>query len=204
LLLFGLFSALLVAWWKDRSALEKRLTMLEDRFNPQPLKGNAWGIEQVTGPSDIHRPGDSTLAWASLTADGQDEWMLLHYARSVRPTMIEVYENYMPGSISKVTAFDNNGVEHVVWTGVDPTPSTELSGVSRFPYTLKFSTNRIKLYLASSKTPGWNEIDAVALKHGWGSTLWVDSAEASSSWGARYSNSVQYGGAFSSPMGLSR
>src|SRR5262249_20892308 len=43
-------------------------------------------------------------------------------------------------------------------------------------------TNRIKVYIESTKVPGWNEIDAVGLVDAKGKTFWAICAEASSTY----------------------
>jgi hypothetical protein len=49
---------------------------------PSPVRSKrSGGPEQATGPPDTPRAGDISTAWASQTADGQDEWLRLHYAK---------------------------------------------------------------------------------------------------------------------------
>jgi len=50
-------------------------------------------------------------------------------------------------------------------------------------FTRRVFTNRIKVYLASKAVPGWNEIDAVALRGEDGSLQWATAAHASSIFG---------------------
>ena len=59
--------------------------------------------------------GDIGTAWASLTPDGQREWLELTYAEPVKAVEVYVYETYNPGAIDKVTLFDGAGREHVRW-----------------------------------------------------------------------------------------
>ncbi len=175
-----------VVWWQDRQQLEQRINTLERRLNPSPsiYWGGSWGIEQVVGPPNTSKAGDIPTAWASATPDGQPEWLDLRYARAVVPSQVEVHENYNPGAVTKITAFDSSGREFIVWQGNDPTPTSAPSGVSNFQLKNCPKTNRIKLYLASDKVPGWNEIDAVGLRYGWlGGVLWVQHAAASSTYG---------------------
>jgi hypothetical protein len=141
----------------------------------------AWGPEQATGPPDTMAAGDIQTAWASATPDGQDEWLLLEYAEPVQPKEILVHETYNPGAVSRATAFKLDGTEVEVWKGKDPSAGKDI-GLSVLPFKGNFKTNRIKLYIESSKVPGWNEIDAVGLKTGQGKTLWAVAAEASSTY----------------------
>ena len=183
-------SAVALLWWQDRERLESRLAALEGRFNPTPLVGVAWAAEQATGAPNTTTPGDRPTAWASLTPDGQPEWLELTYARAVKPFEVEVHANCCPGAITKVTGFNQFGKEVILWQGTDPTLPTAPSGVSTFRVNPNVSTDRVRVYLASDKFPGWNEIDAVGLHYGWfGQVMWADKANASSDYGARYNYS---------------
>jgi hypothetical protein len=141
-----------------------------------------WGPEQIIGEPDAPEGGDSVNAWASLTADGQDEWLLLEYARPVTPKAVHVYENYYPGAVVRVTAFRLDGTEVELWRGKDPTPQEEDKGVSVIPVKADFKTNRLKVYLDSRNVPNWNEVDAVGLHDTDGKVHWVTAAEASSTY----------------------
>src|SRR5262249_18595929 len=146
---------------------------------PQPKRD--WGPEQATGPPDTDMAGDFGTAWASRTPDDQDEWLLLEYAEPIRPKEIVVHETYNPGAVTRVTAFKLDGTEVEVWKGKDPSAGKEI-GVSKLPFKGDFRTNRIKVYIESTKVPGWNEIDAVGLTDAKGKTLWAVAAEASSTY----------------------
>lgn len=184
LIVLTTLSAVGVLWWKDRQRLEKRLEALEARFNPITFAGSAWGVEQATGAPNTRTAGDQPTAWASMTPDSQPEWLELQYANAVVPTQVDVYESYNPGAIYKITAFDQFGNEGILWQGTDPTPTNAGMGVSNFVIKNGFSTDRVRIYLASDKVLGWNEIDAVGLRHGWfGKVLWAQKASASSTFG---------------------
>ncbi len=145
--------------------------------------GRAWAPEQATGPPDTWpRTGDIGTAWASAMPDGMDEWLVLEYDQAVTPTMVMVYETYNPGALTKVTAFKPDGTEVVVWQGQDPTPPGGAGGISHIDVQVDFEVRRVKLYLASTRVAGWNEIDAVGLVDENGTTHWAAKAWASSSY----------------------
>src|SRR5262249_42186186 len=89
-----------------------------------------WGPEQATGEPDTPEAGDIVTAWASLTPDAQDEWLMLEYAEPVIPRAVMIYETFNPGAVNKVTAFKLDGTEVEVWQGKDPTSPEEPMGVS--------------------------------------------------------------------------
>ncbi len=147
-----------------------------------------WGADQATGPPDTPRAGDLRTAWASLTADGQQEWLVLEYLETVKPAEIQVYESHNPGAISKITVFDPGGKEVEI---EKPSPKGKaIDGgvvVSKFPVKVDFPVRRVKLYLDSPEIKGWNEIDAVGLVDAQGRTHWAAKAEASSTFADRRS-----------------
>jgi hypothetical protein len=145
-----------------------------------PSPKRAWGPEQVTGPPDTTAPGDFGTAWASLTPDGQDEWLVVEYAEPVVPKLLRVHETWNPGAVEKVSAFRLDGEEVEVWKGTDPTSADSDKGVSEIPLKADFKTSRLRLHLDSRRVRGWNEIDAVGLVDESGKTHWATAAEASS------------------------
>jgi len=150
------------------------------KATPKPRRN--WGPEQAAGPPDTWPLfGDRVTAWASLTEDGQDEWLLLEYAEPVLPHAVVVYATYNPGALGRVTVFRLDGEEVEVWKGQDPTPIGSEKGISVIPIKVNFKTNRVKLYLNSRSVGGWNEIDAVGLRCR-GRTLWASAVEASSTY----------------------
>src|SRR5262245_15359168 len=147
---------------------------------PRPKRN--WGPEQAIGPPDTWPLfGDRVTAWASLTEDGQDEWLLLEYPEPVVPHAVVIYATYNPGAIGRVTVFRLDGEEVEVWKGQDPTPVGSGKGISVIPIKANFKTNRVKLYINSRTVGGWNEIDAVGLRCR-GRTLWASAADASSTY----------------------
>lgn len=147
-----------------------------------PKAKRPWGPEQATGPPDTDEAGDIQTAWASLTPDGQDEWLLCEYAEPIVPNAVLIYETFNPGAVNKVSVFKLDGTEVEVWKGKDPTPPDSGKGVSVIPIKVDFKVNRIKIYIGSIEVPGWNEIDAVGLREKGDKTLWATAVEASSTY----------------------
>lgn len=154
--------------WRDLSA---------ERREPR-----AWGPEQATGGPDTAEAGDIPTAWASRTADEDDEWLMLEYEGLVIPRSVSIHETYNPGAVTRVSLFTLEGEEKTVWTGSDPTSRDAPRGETVLPLDVNFKTNRVKIYLKSRDVPGWNEIDAVGLTDAGGKTQWAASAHASSTY----------------------
>ena len=101
-------------------------------------------------------------AWASQSADGQAEWLLLEYAEPVVPKAVRVYEIYSTGAVDKVTLFTPAGKEVEAWSGIDPTPKGRSIAMSEIPLRpLGFATKKVRIHIDSANVPNWNEIDAV-------------------------------------------
>jgi hypothetical protein len=156
-----------------------------------PAQKRSWGPEQVIGPPDTPSAGDKPTAWASRTADGQDEWLRLHYARAVVPSAVHVYETWNPGALYRITAQKPDGSEVEIWSGNDPVKLGSGMGVAAVPVKADFATDCVTIYLKSTKVPGWNEIDAVGLMDRDEKIQWAVSVEASSSWADLASESVR-------------
>lgn len=179
ILVMILFASVFSGWWVDRQSLLKRIDLYE---NP-PRAIPSWSVEQVLGAPDTHAYGDIGTAWASQTQDSQDEWLELKYGVKLTPQQIVIHETYNPGAVYMVTGFDDNGVERLLWRGKDPKPPGSGKGFSRIRPKYRLRTDRIRVYLASTKVAGWNEIDAVGVKDRFGKTFWAEEAKASSSYG---------------------
>lgn len=141
-----------------------------------------WGHEQAAGAPDTGQPGDIPSAWASKAPDGGEEWLKLDYDRLVDLQQINVVESHNPGAISKVVAVLSNGRESTIWEGtMDASASDELVS-SAFPVSESLRARSVKVYLDTTRVPGWNEIDAVEIVGRDGSKQWASSSRASSSY----------------------
>lgn len=148
----------------------------------QSLQKRAWGPEQAVGMPDTAGAGDFQTAWASMTPDDADEWLICEYRTAVKATAVRIHESYNPGALVKVTAFDPEGKEVLAWEGEDPTPRDKPRGISVIPVKLDFDVQKIKLYINSTSVPGWNEIDAVSLEDENGEQQWARLVTASTTY----------------------
>lgn len=140
----------------------------------------AWGPEQATGAPDTATAGDFQTAWASLLPDGGPEWLQVEFPKPVVLGEVRIRETFNPGAISKITAFLNNQEEVLLWQGESNAPPAPSDMVVK-PDSRVLS-NRIKVYLDTTRVQGWNEIDAVELVGEDGSRQWASSATASSTY----------------------
>jgi hypothetical protein len=145
----------------------------------------SWGTEQVLGEPDTMMAGDIETAWASLSPDEKQEWLILGYAEPVLPKTLAIHETYNPGAVERVTVFDPEGNEVLAWEGEDPTAKGSGKGISVIPLRVDFEVQRVKVYINSPAVAGWNEIDAVALTSNTGEVQWAAEAEASTTYASQ-------------------
>jgi hypothetical protein len=143
-----------------------------------------WTAAQASGPPDTNSSGDHPTAWAAAQQDGGMEWLRAQFETPVDIAQIRVRETDHPGAIVKVSAILEDGREVVVWRGA------EAVGLSA-PYDAAFNATAgikaraVQIELDTSKSPGWEEIDAIELVGRDGSRQWATSVDASSSYGTR-------------------
>lgn len=120
-----------------------------------------WSAMQAAGKPDTLAAGDARSAWASMSADGGEEWLELGYEHRVRPTRVRVHETYNPGAVVRIEGRDEEGAWRILWEGKDPV--REGLGWLDVPVAAGFATRAIRIMLDSAGVAGWNEIDAVEL-----------------------------------------
>jgi hypothetical protein len=140
----------------------------------------AWGPEQATGAPDSKRAGDQQTAWASLQADGGEQWLETNYVKPIEIAQVRVLENDNPGAIVRILAILDGGTEITLWSGEEPKLTAPADQV--FAVRPGVVASKVRVVLDTNKVPGWNEIDAVELIGRDGSRQWATSATASSTY----------------------
>jgi PKD repeat protein len=133
-------------------------------FSSQYTEGN-WSARQALGPPDVFPDHeDNILAWASLTANGQREFLCLKYPEAKQVNGVIVYETLYPGAIDSIYLRDLSTMQWVLaWSGTAaPQPLIARAFQVDFPLT-EFQTDEVRIAINSPAVPYWNEIDAVAL-----------------------------------------
>lgn len=141
-----------------------------------------WGPEQAVGAPDTQSAGDFRTAWAPAAADGGEEWIEATFSQSTEVAQLIVRQTSNPGTITKVVAVLETGAEVPVWSGEDPSRGQKLSDTP-FAFPAGMRASRVKVYLDTSRLPGWEEIDALRLVGRDGSQQWARSVNASSTYG---------------------
>jgi hypothetical protein len=173
---------------------EKHLTADEARELEQSLRaerhrvanrnndGPSYCAGKATGPPDANTGGDSASAWCPAPSRASSEWLQLKYASAVEIGEINIHEGYATGALSKVVAMMPDGSEKVLWQGTEPVEEPPVERVVKVPRGIR--GDNIRVYLDTTRTGTWQEIDAVELVGTDGSRQWATEAAASSQWGA--------------------
>jgi hypothetical protein len=183
ILLLAAIVAISSAWLRDHRQLALEFRKFR---NPAP----PYAAEQALGPPDSVRQGDSSYAWCPNTKDGGKEWLLLEFSQPIAPTTVVVYENYMPGAVVRVTHCPAVGMEQTLWEGTYVPFSGPAGNEARLPISTRLVTDRIKVYLDTAVSMGWNEIDAVGILTGNNQVVWASRATASSTWNQSSASAV--------------
>lgn len=121
-----------------------------------------WAASQATGKPDTFQAGDARTAWATVEADGGEEWLEVGYDRAVRPATVRIHETFNPGAVTKVEARDGEGKWRTLWEGKDPV-ATAPGWFEVQVAAADWSTRLIRIRIDTRLVAGWNEIDAVEL-----------------------------------------
>jgi PKD repeat protein len=124
-----------------------------------------WSEQQVLGEPDVYpNYGDSTKAWAPLTANRKREFIEVAFAESRHIDRVSVYETLKPGSIDTVYVKNESGEWVEVWSGTAyPMPDGAREFIIDFPLT-DFNVSAVRIAMNTQAVPYWNEIDAVSVR----------------------------------------
>ncbi len=172
------FQAFVDTW----AAIESDPDVLEllGRARDEQHKVPSWSAAQATGAPDAGANRDDPRAWATRAAEMGEQWLELTYSPPLRASSVCIFEVNSPGAITALIAFDEQGGEHALWSGTDPTQTAGPFEIE-FPSTA-YRVARIRVVLDTDRRQGWNEIDAVELI-GPDGRAWASGAVASSEYG---------------------
>ncbi|MHA4742121.1 OmpA family protein [Dyadobacter sp. MSC1_007] len=126
--------------------------------------GHAYRSKQILGiPNKLPDFGDSPCAWSPAEADGRnEEWIKVGFEKSIALKQIAIAENFNPGAIARVYAYDESGKEYLV----SETAVAQMTAKGRmfrvFP-TQNINANAVKIVLQPGKVSGFNQIDAIGI-----------------------------------------
>jgi beta-lactamase regulating signal transducer with metallopeptidase domain/biopolymer transport protein ExbD len=181
-----------------RTSVLNRLVQLERRTKSvDPLSDfvrrsdrtgekQSWSPNQMLGPPDVKEHADDPKAWAARKPDQGEEWVRLGFERPIKAAAILIYESFNPGAVTSVRTIGPGGPgESIVWQAAGSPNPIQKKNVLLIPIQEPSHTlvSAVNIHLDERRTPGWNEIDAVALiESETGQPHWANTAQASSTY----------------------
>jgi hypothetical protein len=122
--------------------------------------------EQVLGkPNKLPATGSATTAWSPLNDDGGTEYIQVAFSKAQKAQQIAVAENFNPGSISKIEAYDSSGTAYLIYENNAPEAILNTQGrmfYHFFPLT-NYAVKSVKITLNTLAVPGSNQLDAIGI-----------------------------------------
>jgi len=133
---------------------------------------------QATGAPD-GGVGETAYAWAPATADAGPEWLELGFDAPVMAVGLDIHFTQIPDALRRVR-LGPNGAD------LDREAAQRLTSqagapIVRFDLSPGDAIRAVRIELETAQTPGWPQIDAVALVDESGTRHWARTAEASTS-----------------------
>lgn len=125
--------------------------------------GNGWDPAVTIGPPRVFpQHGDLQGAWAPLQPVGGVQWLELDYPEGAPPAeALVVFETLNPGALYAVTTEDD-GAERILWQSEPGAVAAEARALE-VTFERPEPLRRVRLWLDTRVTAGWNEIDTAAL-----------------------------------------
>jgi len=125
---------------------------------------SSWAATKVLGAPDVFPGhGDNANAWASLGADDRDEWIEVGYAQAMPVSAVEIYETFNPGAISAIELITADGEHLAVYQGAPGATGQTANKLRAEVGCTGAPIVAVRVKLASTTVPGWNELDAIGL-----------------------------------------
>jgi hypothetical protein len=124
---------------------------------------DSWSAAQALGAPDTEVYGDISTSWAPLSRDGTLEFLTLGFDTPVLASGATVRETDGNGFVYQVDVIDTLGTAHTVWSGIDSSaPGTPVDFALSWAQT-GYAVKGLKIYVDTSHSGDWEEIDAVTL-----------------------------------------
>nr|WP_295930499.1 OmpA family protein [uncultured Dyadobacter sp.] len=132
-------------------------------YRPEQI-GHGYRAKQILGiPNKLPVFGDSPCAWTPADADGRnEEWIKVGYEKAILLKQVAIGENFNPGAIARVYAYDENGKEYLISQATPGQQAVRGRMLRIFPEK-EIHANAIKIVLQPDKVSGANQIDAIAI-----------------------------------------
>ncbi|TLV01233.1 OmpA family protein [Dyadobacter luticola] len=166
-LIKSFFCCLLALQWGNAAAQQvlwaSKVLGYSSEYRPGQY-GHAYRAKQILGiPNKLPDFGNSPCAWSPAEADGRgEEWIKVGFEKAIPAKQIAIAENFNPGAIVRVLAYDESGKEYLV----SETPAAQQAVKGRMLHVFlkqNVLVNAVKIVLEPGKVSGFNQIDAIAI-----------------------------------------
>ncbi len=138
---------------------------LKDPDDPEGI--NLYAPRQALGkPNKLPDVGSSRCAWSPAFEDSDTEERLhLGFKNPMPIRQVAIAENFNPGAVTKVYAYDLQNKAYLIYENKAPKPVPALGRMFHIilPQSTPYEVQSIKIVLNSRKVKGHNEIDAVGI-----------------------------------------
>ena len=124
---------------------------------------NSWAASQALGAPNTFGYGDIGTSWAPRPRDGTLEYISVGFDTAVYATGATIRETWGNGFVYRVDAIDTSGMYHLVWSGTDTSPAGAAYDFALSWDTTAFLVNGLKVYVNTSLSGDWEEIDSIQL-----------------------------------------
>ncbi len=122
--------------------------------------------EQALGkPDKLPATGTAGTAWSSSKENDGLEYIHVSFKRAQQAQQVAVAENFNPGAITLIQAYDSLGKEYILYENATPKAVENVVG-RMFNHFFPLTTYKIKsirVILNSAAVAGYNQIDAIAI-----------------------------------------
>lgn len=120
---------------------------------------------QALGAPDVYPDHSfSDRQWVSTTADGQREYLVLHFPDPKPINYIDIYETLNPGAVDTVYVKNPMTGNFEVVYMAKAIKGPQIGTIKHISFdSTEFNVSEIRIAMASDSIPGYNGIDAVAI-----------------------------------------
>jgi OmpA-OmpF porin, OOP family len=112
-------------------------------------------------PNALPQGGDHPDAWEPL--EGKTEFIIVRFDRPAPASQITILENYNPGAITAVTAYDSSGNSHVLATYKAAPPKEKTRILHITMRNTSYAIHRIRLDINTTLTSENPQIDGIGM-----------------------------------------
>ncbi len=133
-------------------------------FSSQEYKSDFSALQVLGVPNSLNDEQVSRFAWSPKNKGGSNEYIKVKFKQAIPVKQILVFENFAPGSISRIDLIEPSGKSHKVYDNKNQKPTFDRSNIFKhYIDKTSYRVNGLKLYLKTQVSGGQSQIDAIAI-----------------------------------------